>query len=344
MSTTPEIVTIDVLKGFKQQLVNSLGLFMSKEGHNYNSIIQSGNNYIQYTANSVIVGSGHKTDNTDVEQEKKGLKNIFITGQNNIANSWNQAIFGAFNEPNEQAALIIGNGTSDLNRKNSFTIYKNGDISINDLLFTTSTNSLVLTNGTISYGTVNPAVTASWNSYITYVKDQLTDNTLVSVDLIKPLVEICNAVYSVLPEIESPDEILDIFNDATSWRASVVQDLVFDADNNASAPEGCNTEETAVSIKSALELAAQIKNIEASYSDNELNKVKEDLQKLKEQVSYLISSLTVDKISNASYKGENEELIEYYTVGIADYALDRDTQFIFDNTVESTIIPAPQEN
>ena len=71
---------------------------------------------------------------------------------------------------------------------------------------------------------------------------------------------------------------------------------------------------------------------------------KEDLQKLKEQVSYLISSLTVDKISNASYKGENEELIEYYTVGIADYALDRDTQFIFDNTVESTIIPAPQEN
>jgi hypothetical protein len=41
----------------------------------------------------------------------------------------------------------------------------------------------------------------------------------------------------------------------------------------------------------------------------------------------LISCLTVDKVSNADYKKENEDLIEFYTVGIADFALDADTEF-----------------
>jgi hypothetical protein len=52
------------------------------------------------------------------------------------------AAFGRYNAPNEQL-FMVGNGTSDSDRKNAFQIDRNGNVGIQGMLYSSSSDTLV---------------------------------------------------------------------------------------------------------------------------------------------------------------------------------------------------------
>lgn len=52
----------------------------------------------------------------------------FVTGYNNLATTANQTVVGQFNAPDIDAKFIVGNGTSENDRKNAFVVKNNGAV------------------------------------------------------------------------------------------------------------------------------------------------------------------------------------------------------------------------
>lgn len=128
---------------------------------------------------------------------------------------------------------------------------------------------------------------------------------------------------------DSLQDILNNLDDSTLITADIVKQIntATDATTILNLVNWQTSTETKLS-----DLENKINNKDAI----ELQSLRNEIQSLRKQVSYLISCLTVDKISNAAYKTENEDLIEYYAVGVADYALDADTQISLESSNIST--------
>ncbi|MBO5424027.1 MAG: hypothetical protein J6A25_00770 [Lachnospiraceae bacterium] len=288
---TPQIVTTDTLNTFKEELLSSIGLKIGNK-----SLIQTNNTDTIKVTNSAIFGMNHKVDSD------KGLKNVLISGQNNIVSTWNQTVLGQFNKANPNALFILGNGAGDLNRNNAFEILKNGNIKIGPCELAVSGGKLVSTNKFAYDSTILGDELDKLDSFakIKDYVDTMTDDTeLISIGILKKLLNYIPTETGLTPEN--------------------IAELI--PENGLSLePEDPAAKQKALSIADALALKSELIAIsnEARYND-----LLEKLTRLEKNVSYLISCLTVDKIANA------DGSIEYYAVGLADYALDMDTPFTF---------------
>lgn len=317
----PQIVTLKNLQKFKDGVLTSTKL-TPESNTIINSIVQLNANIDTNTKtqhelsvqDSAIFGTDHTASN---------LINIFVAGRGHIAAANDQTILGTFNEPDSNALIIFGNGTNNVNRSNIITVYKD-IVNLNGFKVNQSTTDVVL--GTTEEAkqlklakklyyadNINENLTqGSINTFIQNI-NALDDNELVSAYAVKQIAKCLDKfIYSDTQTIS--DAIKDLEDKVAA--------LVVDNDGNT-------VNDKAYSATAGQELYALIESI-TSLTKDEIEgatDIIKQISTLKEQVSYLISCLTVDKVSNADYKKENEDLIEFYTVGIADFALDADTEF-----------------
>jgi hypothetical protein len=319
VTQAPQIITIDTLDQFKEQLLDSVGIRLTK---NSNSLILKSNEIKDQTiANSAIFGENHSLpielsyNDTEKGTTVKGLKNVLVTGQNNIPSAWNQTITGTFNKINKDALFIIGNGTSNLTRNNVLEVHKDGRFTVHNVSFLPINLDTLGVDGRLSYtegGLLEN--NTDWES-VKHHLDELDSANLITADIAK-------LFYEKLSNIIDFDT-----NNAGSWRNNLVQGLDY---------TGPNAENRALSVKDGQKLLAEL----TKYRDDaRFVNIINMLNLLRKQVSYLISSLTVDKITNGK---DGDSKVEYYAVGLADYALDADTPFKVDtnfndvNTEEDT--------
>lgn len=293
-----EIVTLDTLSLFKDELLNSLGITASNK-----SIIQTENFGTNKISNSIIIGTDN---NIELPESENGLKNILVSGQGNIATAWNQTVLGNFNNPNTEALFIIGTGIGSNKRKNSFEVLKNGTIKFYNTEITTNTNNQLQFNSKLSYSEdqlLDLPLDTSWQVLKNKI-NTLTDSELIPAGVIKNIIKFIDVNKSLNP------------TEVDSWRNNLVQNLDYNGEDKT---------EKALSVAAAQELMDKISDLE---NDTHIANFYNDLNTLKDHLIYLIKSLTVDKISNDAYRNkETDELIECYAVGLADYALDADTKF-----------------
>ena len=141
--------------------------------------------------------------------------------------------------------------------------------------------------------------------------DKLSDNELVPANIVKRLVA---AIAGYVTSNGKSDS--EILGELMHWQGTLVQPLTY-TDKDA--------DKKALSVAAGQELQKAINAIQIA----DVKELATQITQLKQQVSYLISCLTVEKVSNEDYRDvENQEpLIEYYTVGLADFAFDADTKF-----------------
>ncbi len=318
----PQIVTIDILKGFKNLFLNTVKL-QAESTNIINSIVQlnanndinTGNTKALNVKDSAIFGTAHEADRR---------VNVFMAGKGNIAAANSQTIFGNFNKADANALFIIGNGTSETNRSNIVSITKDNIVNINSLFFSKTEDSINLQTdkdkiilASKLYYDPQVQLIPSTNNLNNFVYDvlNLDDNEIITANIAKCLAKALSNYITTDGALETPDaeRVLNL----ETWQANLIKDLSF-----TGTPE--EEDSKTISLTAAKNLKSRIEVLEQSTN---INSVQEELTKLKKQISYLISCLTVDKISNASYKADEDELIEFYTVGIADYALDNNTKF-----------------
>jgi hypothetical protein len=324
MSNIPEqdsyqIVTLDDLKVFRQELLNSIGV---KLGNN-NSIIQLSNDKVYKVANSAFIGEGHKTPdpttNEDGTTSRIGLKNIFVAGHGNSVNAWNQSVFGTFNKEVKEALFIVGNGTSDFIRNNVLEVHTDGTFKVHDVSFKPQESQQLKIDGKLLYES-SPLTNVDidslgWTDFYNYI-NSLTDTELISADVVKL---ICNKVNQHLKDNPNIDG---------SWSNNLVQHLLQISSSDEVAYNNITADASkALSLKDGQFLYQLINKYR---DDAAIVDLKNQLNLLKRQISYLISCLTVDKLTTAD--------TEYYAVGIADYALDYDTKFKISDTDTSSIL------
>ena len=296
----PKLVTVDILESFKKDLLKSIGISVKPTNNNnhLNSIIQK-NSLTQASTDAKIVNSAIFGLQHDIGATKT-LKNVFITGQGNIASNSNQTILGQFNASNPNALFIIGNGTGDTNRNNAFTVLKNGNIKIGTCELGVDSNQL-LSNKRIAYdSTIAEDISNldSFNAVKNYLNDNVADNELIPANIFKQILN-----YVLSDEGISPN----------------IADGLIPAEGISYS--GADANKKALSITAAKELDAKINQMSDNSRYQELSN---KLDQLKQDLSYLLSCITVDKITN------EDGSIEYYSVGLADYALDMDTTFTFE--------------
>lgn len=295
---TPQIVTTDALNTFKDELLSSIGLKIGNK-----SLIQTNNADTIKVTNSAIFGMNHDVDSN------KGLKNVLVSGQNNIVSTWNQTVLGQFNRANPNALFILGNGVGDLNRNNAFEILKNGNIKIGPCELGVSGGRLVSTNKIAYDSTILGDELDELDSFAkikNYIDTTTNDTELIPIGILKKLLNYIPTETGLTPE--------------------TIAELI--PENGLGLePDDPTAKQKALSIADALALKSELIEIsdEARYND-----LLAKLTRLEQNVSYLISCLTVDKIVNS------DGSIEYYAVGLADYALDMDTPFTFAADSENT--------
>lgn len=304
---TPEIITATTLNIFKEELLHSLGLTIGGKSLVQEKSLDIDSAKKVYT--SIISGTGHQISSN------KGLNNIFITGQGNIAAGNNQTVIGQFNIADPNALFIVGNGVGDTVRNNSFEVLRDGSIKIQTAILGVNTTGDFVSKSKINYhpeilvdAETLKANTDSLVKLKQYI-DTFSDGELLPAGIIKQII-------AQIP----------ITQDITAASLKTFIKDIDDAQVTAS-----NADQMALSVASARALRDQL----APKTDYALiTQLNTKVALLEQKLSYLISSLTVDKITNADYKNPGDELIEIYSVGVADYALDADTEFTFDITTQ----------
>lgn len=298
----PQIITAETLVAFKEELLKSIGITISNKSLIQSDSFDTQGSNIDKAVNSAIFGSEHKID------APKGVKNVLISGYNNIANTWNQTVLGQFNVPNSDALFILGNGAGDLKRSNAIEILKNGNIKIKTCELGITGDKLISTKK-IAYDT---NLYTDENSF-----DKLTDFAAI-----KKFIDGIDNDTELVP-IGIVKKLIDYIPTESGLNSLDIAAIIPAEGLNY---EGTDKDKKALSIAAAEELKQKLLDIktDAVYID-----LSNKIRRLEENVSYLISCLTVDKVTNADYKKEGDELVEYYAVGLADYALDMDTPFSF---------------
>lgn len=108
----PKIVSVQMLKKFKEQFLTDLGITSANK-----SLIHTGNT-ISKVAKSIIIGEGHSNLSGNT------IQNAIVVGFRNILSTNNQAIFGEYNKVND-SLFVVGNGTSS-SRHNAFEVTRDG--------------------------------------------------------------------------------------------------------------------------------------------------------------------------------------------------------------------------
>jgi hypothetical protein len=306
----PQIATLDNLELFKKQFLKSIGISLS----NYNSIVQNNNSNSQKISNSAVFG----TDNATITSTR-GLKNVLIAGQGNIANSWNQTVVGNFNIPETTALFMVGNGRSDINRKNAFTVLNNGTITIGNTSVIPTTSGLTFDKA-LKYAEETNISTDNWVNYQTEFNN-IPSSQIISAGDLKPCI---NKVSEALASVA--DFKLD---DANAWRGKVVQSL----DDNLSYEKtdaNLPAAEAALSIASALKIVEELNKLDNSIKTEtvkaDIKNLQEQIDVLSQKISYLISSLTVDLTTVGNPNLSEPANVFTVGVGLADYAIDKDTK------------------
>jgi hypothetical protein len=309
MNNIPEIITLDSLQQFKNELLTDIKL-NSDSNNIKNSIVQLNANKdltadIEHplkVKDSVIFGVGHEASAVN----NKGLINVFIAGKGNKAITNNQTIFGTYNKVDQNAVFMVGVGSSEQDRHNIITASKTA-LNLNNLLITTNTDT------DIQIDTINEDtnIILNKNLYLKHITDidsfsslqtavsdsNLADNALVPGNMIKQIVKSLASIETVVNDDKS-----------------LVQDLTYSE---------ADADKKALSVAAGQQLEQQIKVLDAkikSISDSAITyDIDNKIKQLKQQISYLLSCLTVDKISTESE--------DYYAVGLANFALDSDTKF-----------------
>jgi hypothetical protein len=316
LNDTPQIITLETLQTFKDELTNNFGLKLNTT----NSLIQLNNNDLFFenntakVINSAVFGSEH-----EVSEDADYPQNVLVAGFGNVVSNDNQVVFGTFNKiPSKNAILAIGNGTGKAFRNNVLEIHTDGSIVFNNNTVVSQTipNTLSIT-GKLAYteNLLGDAQNVTWESLKEQV-NELDDKHLVTADIIKKITSFANLTTDFDPTAYSTK--LD----------SLVQDLNYTGDD---------ADKKALSVAAGKALRTEL--LDALNAKGRYKALADDIKALRKQVSYLISCLTVDKISNESYRNaDTEPLFEYYAVGIADYALDANTKFSFETTELTTDI------
>lgn len=314
-TNTPQIITLDTLQKFKDEVLEAVGIKLGAK----HSIIQLKNDLVTNVSNSAFFGEQHSAQKIN----NKNLKNVLVTGQGNIAANWNQTIVGTFNKPVSNALFVVGNGTSNITRNNVLEVYKDGKVSINGVTFNKINSDQLGIDGKLVYseGGLLDGVN-NWTG-ITQHLNNLSDNELITADIAKEF----SRFISRLADFDSKD--------AENWRNNLIQGLDLDVADEESYTNFRNSysrtdlDDKALSASDGQYLLSLINK---NKDDAKVVELANQIATLRKQISYLISCLTVDKITNAAYKTDAEDLIEYYAVGIADYALDADTPFALVDT------------
>jgi hypothetical protein len=123
------------------------------------------------------------------------------------------------------------------------------------------------------------------------------------------------SINNIIFDQNNVDAAIAGIAEINTWKNNLVQTLDYIAADAAT---------KALSVTAGQELQRQINALETSTSTNGLQA---QIDALKQQISYLVSCLTVDKITNGDQ--------DYYAVGVADFAFDADTKFkVADVTVD----------
>ena len=156
LNDTPQIITLETLQTFKDELTNNFGLKLNTT----NSLIQLNNNDLFFenntakVINSAVFGSEHEvSDDADYPQ------NVLLAGFGNVVSNDNQVVFGTFNKiPSKNAILTIGNGTGKAFRNNVLEIHTDGSIVFNN-------NGVYIDRALSSlYDTVDKSDTGTWRN------------------------------------------------------------------------------------------------------------------------------------------------------------------------------------
>ena len=297
--SVPKLVTVDILESFKKDLLKSIGITVKPTDTNnhLNSIIQK-NSLNQTSINANLVNSALFGIQHNITADKT-IKNVFITGQGNTAANNNQTVCGQFNSVNPNALFIVGNGVGPNANNNAFEVLKNGNIKIGTCELGTNTNQLLSSKKFAYDDAIVDDVTnlTSFQSVIDYLQTK-NDNELLPAGVIKKALNYVLSDEGISPNIADsliPEAGLDYTADDANKKA--------------------------LSIAAAKLLEAKITQM---HDNSKYNELTNSLKQLKRDLSYLLSCITVDKITN------EDGSIEYYSVGLADYALDMDTTFTFE--------------
>ena len=268
----PEIVTVDTLNMFKNELLSTLGLTVGNK-----SIIQNNNINVKKTATSAVFGSNHAVNLRD----KAGLKNVLISGMGNIASTWNQTVLGQFNaEDDSNAIFVIGTGTSDTNRHSAFRVLKNGKVEIDGCTLHSSSDKLVSDQHIKYTGEITSF--DSLSALNTFLNSNFDENDLIPAKIIMEL-------------------------------------LTKISDSNGTSLETFTTALAEAKIELKNELTDHLNNnIQPRLSDATAIALNNKIVALQKEMSYLLSCLTVKRTDSSGVD-------EYFTVGLADAALDMNT-------------------
>lgn len=294
---TPQIVTYDTLLEFKNQLLNSIGITLGGK-----SIIQQSSKVLNKAVNSAFFGENHSIKSELLSNSaNKGLKNVLVSGYGNIASSWNQTVLGTFNKQVDDTLLIVGNGTSDKDRNNILEVFKDGRFSLHNVTFTPVNTDKLAVDGRIAYSEGGLLEnTYNWEAVKAHITE-LQEDELITADIAKIF---CDKINNFVDFDHT---------EAGNWRDGLVQGLDY---------EGANLDKKALSVQAGQELKAELMRYR---NDARITNIINMINLLRRQVSYLISCLSVDKVTNDK---EGDERVEYYAVSLADYALDADTPFM----------------
>jgi hypothetical protein len=233
--------------------------------------------------------------------------NVLVAGYGNIAAKQGQTVLGTFNIPSETAVFVVGNGSSLENRKNAIEINSNN-------IYTTKIHYFA--NELTDVSNLETDDIIGLNKKL----NDIADTEVVTGNIIKALGK------KIPSNLGLSDEALsEIFPENGLINAELPEATLLRT--------GLNLKDARAMQESIDQLSKLVNSITGVDVDAKLNQ-------LRQEISYLISRLTVDKITNKDYKAEQDEYIEIYTVGLADYALDSDTTFKFDANVndEQTLV------
>lgn len=133
-------------------------------------------------SNNFVANSSNIVDNTSANANNTavfGLENtakhsgVFINGHGNKSSNIYQTVIGTYNKDNSDALLIVGNGTADADRKNSFEVLKDG-IKTNRLKTMSDTDLTIYFDNNLN-GNRTSSIWTNDLKFFEYNKDPKTD-------------------------------------------------------------------------------------------------------------------------------------------------------------------------
>lgn len=222
------------------------------------------------------------------------------TNEANIIRVKNSAIFGTQHTADTLSNVFIaGRGNIATNHQ---------QVILGTFNKADSNARFIIGNGTSDSNRHN-AITVTTNDVIINDLSIKKQNNTICLQSDLPI-----SINNIIFDQNNINATVDGINEINSWKENLVQSLEYTA---------ADASTKALSVEAGQKLQQQISKLETSTSNSGLQT---QINDLKQQISYLISCLTVDKITNGTQ--------DYYAVGVADFAFDADTKFKVADVIE----------